>query len=373
MNLKYCHTAFLSGVSSLAVAFFAAAAPPPEPPPAAAPPVAAPSVAAALYRTTQSLVLGSPDRWDYLAWDALSHRVFAAHESTVTVVDADRLSIVGQIPVAGANGIAIVPSLHKGYAGSSATRSIVVFDLASLSVRKQIPTDEDTDGVVYDPESGHVFVMHGDPKLVTAVDVRSDSVAARIELGGKPEFAAADGAGKLYVNVVDQGNVQRIDTHSLRVDATWPLPGCERPHGMAIDVHAHRLFSGCVNQRLMVLDLHDGHVVAQLPIGSGSDALGFDPKRHWVLSSNGVGTLSVIRETGPDQYVPMPEVTTQPSARTMTLDPETGRVFLLAAERVEKDSRAADPRKRYGISPGSLRLLVEQPSDAGAPIAGNDR
>jgi hypothetical protein len=372
------HTVLEGGLLSVALGFAAAVAAVPDAPadasPAAAPPAAAaPPVAAPLYRTSQSVELGSPDRWDYLAWDAQSHRVFAAHESTVTVVDANRLTIVGQVPVAGANGIALVPSLHKGYAGSSGAHAIVVFDLASLNVVKQIPSDEDTDGVVYDPGSGRVFVMHGGPKMATAVDPRSDTVAARIELGGKPEFAAADGAGKLYVNIMDQGTVQRIDTHTLRVDATWPLPGCERPHGMAIDTRAHRLFSGCVNQRLMVLDLHDGHVVAELPIGSGSDALAFDPKRRWALSSNGAGTLSVIRETGPDRYVAMPEVTTQPSARTMTIDPQTGRVFLLAAERLEKDPNAADPRKRYGIRPGSLRLLVEQPADAGAPIAADGR
>ena len=213
------------------------------------------ATAAPLYRTTQSVPLGSPDRWDYLTWDAASHRVFAAHQTTVTVVDADRSTIVGQIPVAGANGTALAPALHKGYSGSSEAHTIVVFDLGSLRVLKQIPVAEDTDGVVYDSATERVFVMHGDPKLVTAVDTRSDTVAARIELGGKPEFAVADGAGKLYVNIVDRGAVQRIDTHSLRVDATWPLPGCERPHGIALNVSTGRLFSGCVNQRLMVLSL----------------------------------------------------------------------------------------------------------------------
>ncbi|MGD0492853.1 MAG: YncE family protein [Steroidobacteraceae bacterium] len=335
------------------------------------PPDAA-ATAAPLYRTAQSIPLGAPDRWDYLTWDASSHRVFAAHQATVTVVDADRSTIAGQIPVAGANGIAIAADLHKGYAGSSEAHVIVVFDPESLHVLKQIPADEDTDGVVYDPYTERVFVMHGDPKLVTAVDTRSDTVAARIELGGKPEFAAADGAGKLYVNIVDRGEVQRIDTRSLKVDATWPLPGCERPHGIALDASAGRLFSGCVNQRLMVLDTHDGHVVAQLPIGSGSDALGFDPKRRWVLSSNGAGTLSVIRETSPDRYVPMPDVSTQITARTMTIDPDTGTVFLVAGERFEKNPAATDPHKRYGIRPGSVRMLVEQPSDnVGAPPAGN--
>jgi hypothetical protein len=338
---------------------------------AAGAPSDAASAAAPLYRMIQRIELGAPDRWDYLSWDAASQRVFAAHQSTVTVVDADRSVIVGQIPVPGANGIAVAPSLHKGWAGSAENHVIVVFDLASLKVVKQIPSDEDTDGVVYDSSSERVFVMHGDPKVATAVDARSDTVAARIELGGKPEFAAADGAGKLYVNLVDRGAVQRIDTHTLKVEATWPLPGCERPHGIALDTVSGRLFSGCVNQRLLVLDMRDGHVIAELPIGSGSDALSFDPKRRWILSSNGAGTLSVIRETGPDRYVAMPEVPTQPSARTMTLDPETGRVYLLAADRIEKDPAAADPRKRYGIRPGSVRILVEQPSETSVPLAGD--
>ena len=318
------------------------------------------------YRQIKSIALGAPDHWDYLTWDAASHRIFAAHQSTVTVVDADRSVVVGQIPVLGANGIAIAPRLHKGWAGSSESHAIVVFNPTTLRVLKQIPADEDTDGVVYDPSSERVFVMHGDPKTATAVDARSDQIAARIELGGKPEFAAADGAGKLYVNLVDRGAVQRIDTRSLEVDATWPLPGCERPHGIAVDPAAGRIFSGCVNQRLMVLDMHDGHLIAQLPIGSGSDALGFDPKRRWVLSSNGAGTLSVIREVTPDRFVPMPEVPTQPSARTMTLDPATGRVYLLAGDRVEKDPASPDPRKRYGIRPGSVGILVEQPLENGA-------
>jgi hypothetical protein len=339
-------------------------------PPEAASAAAPDSQSAPAYRMTGALPLGSPDRWDYLTWDPASRRIFAAHESTVTVVDADRLAVVGEIPVAGANGIGIAPGLHKGYAGSSENHAIVVFDPGSLRVLKQIPSDEDTDGVIYDPATERVFVMHGDPKKATVIDARSDRILAVLDLGAKPEFAAADGRGKLYVNLVDQGAVRRIDTRSLRVDATWPLPGCERPHGMALDPAAARLFSGCVNQRLMVLDLGDGHVVAQVPIGGGSDALGFDPRRRWILSSNGSGTLSVIREIGPDRYLPLPPVPTQPSARTMTIDPDKGGVYLLAAERIEKDPTAADVRKRYGTRPGSLRMLVERPSGSEDSISG---
>jgi hypothetical protein len=320
-------------------------------------------LSAPAYRMSATVALGAPDRWDYLAWDPDSHRVFAAHDSTVTVVDAERSAVVGQVPVPGANGIGIASALHKGYAGSSETRSVVVFDLVSLRVLTRVPADEDTDAVVYDAANERIFVMQGDPKSATVIDARSDKSLGRIDLGGKPEFAAADGSGKLYVNLVDQGAVRRIDTRSLRADATWPLPGCERPHGLALDTSARRLFSGCVNQRLLVLDLDDGHVVAKLPIGAGSDAVGFDPRLRHILSSNGAGTLSVIREISPDRYLPLPAVPTEPSARTLTLDPRSGTVFLLAGERVDRDPAATDPHKRYGTRPGSVHILVERPSE----------
>jgi DNA-binding beta-propeller fold protein YncE len=345
----------LSVIGSAAA--FAADAPPPH---AAVQP---------LYRTAQTIPLGSPDRWDYLTWDAASHRLFAAHGASITVVDIERGKVVGEIPAPGANGVALAPSAGKGYAGSSEKHAIVVFDLASLQVLKQIPADEDTDGAVYDPASTRVFVMHGDPKEVTAIDTRSDTIAARIPLGGEPEFAAADGVGKLYVNIKDLGTVERIDTRSLRVDAKWPLPGCEKPHGLAVDARSGRLFSGCVNERLLVIDTHDGRLIAQLPIGKGSDAIGFDPKRHRVLSSNGVGTLSVIEQTGADKYLAMTEVPTQPSARTLAVDADTGRVFLVAGERIETDPAASDPRKRFGIRPGTVQVLVERPVARGSPVS----
>ena len=336
-----------------------------------APPDARPARADPPYREAGSIALGAPDRWDYLAWDAASHRVFAAHQTRITVVDPGRGAVVGQIPVAGANGVALAQPFGKGYAGSSVNHSVVVFDLASLRVVKQIPTDQDTDAVVYDSASARIFVMHGDPKAATAIDVRSDTIAARIDLGGVPEYAAADGSGKLYVNIKDRGTVERIDTRSLRIDAAWPLPGCELPHGLALDVRAGRLFSGCLNERLIVLDMHDGRSIAQLPIGKGSDAIGFDPERRRILSSNGAGTLSVFQAAAAGEYEALPEVLTLPSARTMSIDPDTGRVFLLAAERIETDPAAADPRRRYGIRPGSLRLLVERPQAARAPDPGN--
>ncbi len=142
------------------------------------------------------------------------------------------------------------------------------------------------------------------------------------------------------------------------MEATWPIAECESPHGMSIDPASKRLFSTCVNSRLLVVDTVSGRIVATLPIGQGSDASSFDRTRRRIFSSNGAGSLTVIRTDGPDKYTVLGEETTQLLARTMTLDPATGRIYMLAGDRIEVDPNATNPRKRYGVAPGSARLLI---------------
>jgi len=316
----------------------------------------------AAYVITKSIPLGAPDRWDYVTYDSTTHRVYAAHENSIAVVDGRSGAILGSIPVPGANGVAVIPSIGKGYAGSRTTKSVLVFDSSDFSVRKKLPADEDTDGVVYDPASKRVFVMEGDPQKVLVIDTGSDLVVTRIALHGKPEFAAVDGAGKLYVNIADKREIQRIDTQTAKVEATWPIAACESPHGLSIDPASHRLFSSCVNSQMLVVDARDGRIVATLPIGLGSDATAFDSTRKRAMSSNWDGTLSVFGAMGSDHYVSLGEVLTQPMARTMAVDSESGRVYLVAADRIEVDPSAANPRKRYGVRPGSVRLLFADPT-----------
>jgi DNA-binding beta-propeller fold protein YncE len=314
-----------------------------------------------LYTISKSIPLGAPDRWDYVTFDATSHRVYVAHGNIINVVDGRSGELRGQVDVPGANGIAVVPSTGKGYAGSRTTKSVIVFDLATLKVTKRLPADEDTDGVVYDPASRLVFVIEGDPQKLLAIDTRSDAVVARISLGGKPEFGTVDGKGKFYVNIADRREVQRIDTASARVDATWPIESCESPHGMSMDPSSERLFVSCLNAKLLVVDAKDGRIVATLPIGTGSDATAYDAKRKRAFSSNWDGTLSVIRVDGADKYTSLGDVPTQPLARTMAVDTDTGRVYLVTADRIDADPSATDPRKRFGVRPGSVRLLFADP------------
>jgi DNA-binding beta-propeller fold protein YncE len=316
-----------------------------------------------LYKIGESVPLGSPEQWDYLTYDAGSGRLFVAHGSGIDVIDGASGKLLGKIAVPGANGIAVVPDIGKGYAGSRAKKAVIVFDLNTLKIIKELPADEDTDAVVYDPASRRVFIMQGDPHNTTVIDVQRDTVVTKLALDGQPEFAAADGQGKLFVNITDKNEIQRIDTKTAKVDATWPISECQRPHGLAAAPADHRLFASCVNSVLVVVDSNDGRVVTTLPIGKGSDAAAYDAARKRVFSSNSDGTLSVIEQDTPQHYISLGEVPTRPLARTMALNPKTGRVYLVAAERVEVDPSATDPRKRYALRPNSVVLLFSDPNE----------
>jgi DNA-binding beta-propeller fold protein YncE len=313
------------------------------------------------YRISKSIPLGAPERWDYLSFEPVSNRIFVTHGDRIDVIDAAGEKIVGQVAVDGANGAAIVPAIGKGYAGSRAGKSVLVFDLNTFKVIKTLPAADDTDAIVYDPASKRVFLMQGDPHSITVVDTTTDSPAMAIHLSGQPEFAVVDGAGKLFVNIEDRREIQRVDTKTGKVDATWPIPDCDSPHGLAIDKQSQRLFSSCINSKLLVVNATTGAVVATLPIGKHSDAAAYDARTKRIFSSNGDGTLSVIQQVSADQYLSLAEVPTQLGARTMTFDPKSGRIFLVTGDYAEVDPSAKDPRKRYAVKPGSTRLLLVDP------------
>jgi DNA-binding beta-propeller fold protein YncE len=310
------------------------------------------------YRISKSISLGAPERWDYLSFEPESNRIFVTHGDRIDVIDASSEKIVGQVAVDGANGAAVVPAIGKGYAGSRVGKSVLVFDLNSFKVIKALPAAEDTDAIVYDPASKRVFLMQGDPHSITVVDTTTDSLVMTIHLSGQPEFAVVDGAGKLFVNIEDKREIQRVDTKTGKVDATWPIPACDSPHGLAIDKQSRRLFSSCVNSKLLVVNATTGAVVATLPIGKHTDAAAYDARTKRVFSSNGEGTLSVIQQENADQYKSLAEVPTQLGARTMTFDPKSGRIFLVTGDYTEVDPSAKDPRKRFAVKPGSTRLLL---------------
>lgn len=329
------------------------------------------SASPVVYHLTRSVRLGAPDRWDYVVYDGASHRVYVAHGDHLTVVDGRNGRIIGQVAgvPGGTHGIAISHAAGLGYTDDGDAGEAVAFGLKTLQAVKHLAAAADSDAVTIDPTSGHVFVVDGDPGLLTVIDPAADRVVATVRVGSKLEFIVPGNNGKVYVNGVEKQEIFRVDTATNQVDATWPIPQCEAPHGLAVDTSAHRLFSSCENGRLVVVNADTGAVVATLPIGQGTDAAAFDPARKLVFSSNGMdGTLSVIREVDANTFVPAGTIKTALSARTMAVDPVSGRVFLVAADTTAKAMaafRAARHAGRRGPSPfvqGSLKLLFFDPS-----------
>jgi YVTN family beta-propeller protein len=314
------------------------------------------------YRVSKVVSVDTPDRWDSVIFEPTSKRVYLAHGDRVTVLNGQDGKIVGNVEGfdGGTHGVAISTSTGRGYTDDGKAGIAASFDLATLKVRKRIKAEADADGITLDPRTGYVYVIDGASGKVTVIDPKSDKRIATIDVGGGLEFAAADDAGKLYINGAEKREIVRIDTGTNRIDARWSIPNCERPHGIALNEKGRRLFSSCANSLLVVVNLDNGATVATLPIGKGTDGAAFDPKRNLIFSSNGHdGTLSVIQEKDPQTFVALGEIKTAVSARTMAIDPETGRIYLAAAD---LDPKALGPNGRPLPIPGSLKLLMLDPS-----------
>jgi YVTN family beta-propeller protein len=318
------------------------------------------------YRVAKSIALGAPDRWDYLTFDSATGRLYVSHGDRVTVVDGKSGTVLGQVEglPGGTHGIAIVSALNHGYTDDGQAGVAASFDLGNFKIVHRINAAPDADGVLFDPVSGHVFVIDGDSAKVTVIDPKTDEVVTDIDAGGGLEFGTVGDQGKIYVDGAEKNDVVRIDSATNKVDAHWPLPGCQRPAGLAMDHATHRLFSSCANKVLVVVNSDDGAVVATLPIGAGTDAAAFDPNRRLIFSSNREGTLSVIAEESAERYVALTPIQTEFGARTMALDPQSGRIFLVTADyTLNSNVPQSDARHRYSVKPGSVRLLFLDPTD----------
>jgi len=280
------------------------------------------------YHLLKKYVLGGEGRWDYITCDAEAHRLYISRSTHVMVVDADSGAVVGDIPdTPGVHGIAIATEFGKGFTSNGRDASVTIFDLKTLKPLGQVKVGQNPDAVLYDPNSKRVFTFNGNSKDTTAIDAKSGTVAGTLALGGRPESGVADGNGKVFVNIEDKSQVVEFDARKLAIDATWSLAPGEEPTGIAMDRKHRRLFVGCANKLMVVLNADNGKLVATLPIGSGVDAAAFDPESQLAFSSNGDGTLTVVHEDGPDKLRVVENVTTQRGARTMALDPRTHRAF----------------------------------------------
>jgi DNA-binding beta-propeller fold protein YncE len=322
------------------------------------PALAAPAPA---YHLLKKLSVGGEGGWDYLALDPQARRLYVTHSDRVVVMDADTGSRVGEIlNTPGVHGVALAPRLGRGFTSNGREGTVTIFDLKSLKELGRVQVGSGPDCILFDPATRRVFTFNGRSQDATAIDAASDKVAGSIALGGRPEFAVADGKGKLFVNLEDKSEILALDARQLTVLHRWPLAPGEGPSGLAMDRAHRRLFSVCGNQKMVILDADDGHVLATPTIGLGPDACRFDARRHLAFSSNGRdGTLTVIREDGPDRFEVVATVPTQVGARTMELDEKTGHIFLATAEVAPSTATAgAEAPRRRSYVPGSFTVLV---------------
>lgn len=321
-----------------------------------------PARAAGKYHLIRKAVLGGEGSWDYLTCDSAAHRLFISRGTHVMVVDMDTYKVVGDIPdTAGVHGIALTPEFGRGFTSDGRSSSVTIFDLKTLNVTGQVKTTgEDPDAILYDPASRRVFTFNGHSGNSTAIDAASGTVAGTVDLGGSPEFAVADGAGHIYNNLEDKSMVDEIDSKTLAVKQRWPLAPCESPSGIAMDVKHRRLFVGCHNRMMAIMDADTGKVITTVPIGPGVDANRFDPGTQLAFSSNGGdGTLTVVHEDSPGKFTVVDNVTTQQGARTMTLDEKTHKVYLVTAEFGPPEApKPGERRHRPPMKPGTFTLLV---------------
>ncbi len=282
-----------------------------------------------------TIAVGGEGGWDYLLVDTSAHRLYVSHGTHVPVVDLGQSKVVADIQgTPGVHGIAVAPELGKGFISDGRDSSVTVFDLKSDStLAKVIVTGANPDAILYEPFTQQVFTFNGRSSNSTVIDAKSLKVVGTIPLEGKPEFAVSDYRESVYVNIEDKSLITRIDAKTLKVMASWPLAPCEEPSGLAIDRANRRLFSVGGNKMMAVMDADNGKVVATIPIGERVDGCAFDPATHLAFSSNGEGTLTVIRQDSPDKYSVVGKVDTSPGARTIALDESTHRIYLSVGSR----------------------------------------
>jgi YVTN family beta-propeller protein len=322
------------------------------------------SASAQGYKVVNHISFAGDKGWDYLYADSASRQLYVSHGDVVEVVDLDSKKAVAAI--GGMNrihGIAIADDLHRGFISDGGSNVVVVFDTKSRAELQRVKTGTNPDGIVYDSYSKRVFAFNGRSEDATVIDAATGTVAGTIALGGKPEFPVSDGKGGLYANIEDKSEIVKLNPKSMQVEKRWSLAPCEEPSGLAMDIESRRLFSVCSNKQMAVIDADSGKVVTTVPIGDGPDAAVFDSDRKLIFSSNGQdGTITVIKEESADKYSVMETVSTEKSARTITLDEKTHNLYLSSAQFGPPPSATADnPHPRPRIVAGSFHVLIVSP------------
>lgn len=314
--------------------------------------------AAEPYHLLKEIPLGGEGGWDYLAVDPVGHRLYVSHTSKVVVVDTHSDTVVGEITdTPGIHGIAVASKLGRAFTSNGRENKVSVVDLGTLKTLSKVGTETNPDAILFESGQSEVYAFNGRSRSASVIEAGSGKAVVTIPLGGKPEFAQADSlAGRIYDNIEDKNEVVVIDTKTHSIVGHWPVAPGEEPAGMGIDLVHHRLFLGCGNGKLVVLNTTDGQVVAAVPAGRGIDAVAFDPGTQLAFTSNGRdGTVTIVHEDTRDKYSVVQTLVTELGARTMALDPDSHKLYLASAR---FEAAPKGPGRRPPMVPGSFKLLV---------------
>ncbi|HUD45601.1 MAG TPA: hypothetical protein VMR33_02170 [Candidatus Baltobacteraceae bacterium] len=317
--------------------------------------------AADLYYFLQEIHIGGEGGWDYLSVDASARRLYVSHSTKVIVIDIDKDEVMGQITgTSGVHGFAIASSLHRGFSSNGRDNNVSVINLDTWKTTMKVQAGENPDAIIYEPGRQEVYAFNGRSQSATVIDAATGKVTATIPLPGKPEFAAADAAvSRVYCNIEDKNQVVAIDTTKHEVANTWPIAPGEEASGMAIDTVHQRLFIGCHNKLMEMIDPGNGTVLATVPITVGVDANAFDPVTGLAFASCGDGITTIAREDGPDKITVAQTLSTRRGARTMALDPATHKIYLATADYESQDDQPeGQPRRRPRMIPNTFKIIV---------------
>lgn len=312
------------------------------------------------YRVTDTWKIGGDGGWDYLAVDPQSKLLYLTRGNHVMVLDTSTGKVTADITgLKGTHGVVFDTAGKYGYVTDGGANEVAVFDRKTNTIVKRVPAGTNPDGAVFEPVTQTVWAFNGRSKNATVIDANTQQVVATVALPGRPEFPVADGKGSVFANIEDTSQLVHIDAKTHTVLATWPLAPCEGPSGLAIDRKNGRLFSVCDGKVMAVVDSKSGKVVATPTIGNGPDAAAFDDKNALAFSSNGEGTLTVVHQDSPDSYSVVQNVTTKQGARTMALDLDTGKVYVVTADFGPRPAPTPEnPRPRPSLVAGSFVVMV---------------
>ena len=311
------------------------------------------------YRFFRKIDVGGEGGWDFMTADTAARRLYVTHSAQVDVLDMDSGTPVGKIgDLSGVHGVAVAPEFGRGFVTNGKTDSVTIFDLKTLQKIGDVKTGKKPDAIAYDPATRRVFAYNGGDKSASVFEASSGTTVGTILLDGSPESSVADGAGHVYVNLEDTNALLQVDSEKLVVDQRWALAPGEEPSSLAMDVPHRRLFVGCGNKVMVVVDADSGRVVSSLPIGEHVDSAAYDPQTGLVFESNRDGTVTVIHEDTPDKYRVVQTLKTQFGSKNMALDEKTHHLFLSAAEFLPAEPATTEnPRPRPKVKPGTFSVL----------------